>query len=145
MTKLSITINKDIQSVWDSVKDINSHIDWMQDADTIELISGSQNEIGSKYLCKTKVGFLKTNDIFEIIKYSEPNLIKIYHTGNVSGLGYFKLNELDEDQTEFILEEDLVFPLYMGSIIGKKIAMLILHRIWNKNLLNLKSSIENKA
>ena len=96
-------------------------------------------------MCKTKVGFLKTNDIFEIIKYSEPNLIEIYHTGNVSGLGYFKLNELDEDQTEFIWEEDLVFPLYMGSIIGKKIAMLILHRIWNKNLLNLKSSIENKA
>ena len=121
MTKLSITINKDIQSVWDSVKDINSHIDWMQDADTIELISGSQNEIGSKYMCKTKVGFLKTNKL---------------NVFNECG---------DEDQTEFIWEEDLVFPLYMGSIIGKKIAMLILHRIWNKNLLNLKSSIENKA
>jgi uncharacterized membrane protein len=144
MTILEITINKNIEVVWDYIKDISSHTQWMQDAKSIELLFGSANTIGANYLCITKVAGIKTDDIFKIIKYEKPNLIEISHTGVVNGSGFFRLVKIDETTTKFTWEENLRFPWYMGSIVGKKFGMLLLHKIWKKNLLRLKEQVENK-
>ena len=143
MTILKIVINKDQQSVFDYIADIKSHVGWMADAKSIELISGEANRVGSKYICDTKVGPLSTLDNFEILKYENPTMIEIFHFGKVSGSGFFHINKIDENNTEFVWEEHLQFPWYMGSIVGKKIAMVLLHNIWRKNLETLKNQIEN--
>ena len=142
MTKLKVTIEKNIDIVWDHIANIESHVTWMQDARTIELTSGTANTVGALYKCDTKIGPLRTIDRFEIIKYDRPNFMEIFHIGTVDGTGYFKLEKIDENKTVFIWEEELKFPWYMGASIGKKIAMKLLHSIWRKNLQRLKAEIE---
>ncbi len=142
MTQLKIAINKDIETVWEYISNIESHQNWMQDAKNVELISGVPNAVGAKYVCDTMVGPLRTKDTFELLAYKKPDYMEIYHFGAVSGSGYFRLKKLTQNCTEFIWEEELKFPLYMGGIAGKKIAMFLLHNIWRKNLRNLKEAIE---
>lgn len=142
MTKLKVAINKDLDTVWNYIADIKSHENWMQDAKNVDLISGEANTVGAKYVCDTVVGPLKVKDTFEVLSYEKPNYMEIYHYGAVNGSGYFRLNRLTKNTTEFIWEEELKFPWYMGSFAGKKIAMFLLHNIWRKNLQTLKRNIE---
>lgn len=142
MTSVCITIEAPVPTVWEYISDIASHVHWMIDAHAITLESGTANTAGAIYLCDTRLGPVKTNDIMEIIRYDSPILMEIKHKGAVSGTGTFHLSESSDSSTLFVWEENLVFPRYMGSALGKAIAMTFLHRIWKKNLQKLKNEIE---
>lgn len=142
MTYVSIIINAPIETVWENIADIKSHVQWMDDAESIIELGEKQNCVGAKYLCVTKVGPLKTNDVMEVTQYEQPTTIEIHHVGAVKGKGWFELKVISESTTEFIWREDLTFPIHMGAGLGKIVAMQLLHRIWKKNLENLKKSIE---
>jgi len=143
MTNLSIEIEAPIEKVWQHISNIESHVTWMDDANTIELIEGEPNNIGAKYLCVTQVSVLKTKDTMKVIAFEAPNFMEMEHIGAVTGTGTFRLVSINANTTKFVWEENLKFPLYMGAAIGKFFGMALLHRIWKKNLENLKSEIEN--
>jgi len=143
MSKLEIEINAPLETVWKHISDIESHVSWMNDAKTIELIDGDPNSVGTKYLCDTQIGILSTKDTMKVIAYRSPDFMEIEHIGAVTGSGTFTLKSLDKNSTLFVWEENLKFPLYMGASIGKFFGMALLHKIWKKNLLNLKNEIEN--
>ncbi len=142
MTELSIVINAPINVVWDFIADINTHPSWMKDAVSIKRLNDKDNQIGAKYLCKTTVGPLRTDDLMEVTQYEKPNLIEIHHIGAVKGPGRFELKAIDPSTTKFSWIEELTFPLYMGAGFGKFFAMKLLHQIWKKNLVELKKAIE---
>ncbi len=143
MSNLSIEINAPIQEVWKHISNIESHLSWMNDAISIALVDGEPNTVGAKYLCDTQVSFLKTKDTMRVIAYQEPDFMEMEHVGAVKGTGTFRLVSIDPQTTKFVWEENLSFPIYMGASIGKFFGMALLHRIWKKNLENLKFEIEN--
>ncbi len=143
MTSLSIEIGAPIELVWDYISNIESHTSWMADARSIISTSDKRNDVDATYLCDTKLGPLSTQDRMRVLRYDPPFVLEIEHVGSVTGSGEFRLERIGNQQTKFVWEERLSFPWYMGAGIGKFVGMLLLHRIWKRNLIALKAQIES--
>ena len=140
--KVSTIINKPLQIVWDEVKIMENHVNWMQDAANIDFLSENNSGINTKMKVLTKVGPIKLNDVITVTRWDEMKSIGVIHEGIVTGEGVFFLSSVDEDSTKFEWVEELKFPIYLGGPIGEFFGGLLLKQIWKKNLENLKNIIE---
>ena len=140
--KVSIIINKPLATVWDEVKIMENHVNWMQDAANIEFLSENTSGIDTKMDVLTKVGPIKMNDVITVTRWEEMKCIGVIHEGIVTGEGVFFLSSVDNDSTKFEWVEELKFPIYLGGPIGEIFGGLLLKQIWKKNLKNLKNIIE---
>ena len=140
--EVSTIIYKPIEVVWDEVKIMKNHVNWMQDAAKIDFLSENEAGIDTKMKVLTKVGPFTLNDIITVTTWEEMNSIGVVHEGIVTGEGIFYLTALNESQTEFRWEETLKFPIYLGGVIGEFFGSYVLKYIWKKNLKNLKKIIE---
>jgi hypothetical protein len=140
---VSTTIERSPQDVWADVRDISSHVSWMQDAAEIRFLTDHVQGTGTRFECDTKVGPFKLTDVMEITEWEEARRMGVRHVGLVEGTGVFTLDDLGSDRTEFKWEEDLVFPWFMGGPIGAFFARPVLRLIWKRNLARLKARIEH--
>ena len=62
--------------------------------------------------------------------------------GIVTGRGRFLLEPADAG-TRFTWQEELMFPWWLGSGIGGRLAAPVLAAVWRRNLGNLKSLVES--
>ena len=138
----SIIINKPLDAVWEEVKVMENHVNWMEDAVEIDILSENNSGIDIKMNVLTKVGPIKLTDIITVTEWKEKESIGVIHEGIVTGEGIFYLKALNESQTEFKWEETLKFPVYLGGAIGEFFGGYVLRYIWKKNLKNLKEIIE---
>ena len=138
----SIIINKPLDTVWQEVKVMENHVNWMEDAVKIDILSENNSGIDTKMNVLTKVGPIKLTDIITVTEWIEKESIGVIHEGIVTGEGIFYLKALNESQTEFKWEETLKFPVYLGGAIGEFFGGYVLRYIWKKNLKNLKEIIE---
>ena len=115
----------------------------MADARSIISTSEKQNDVDATYICDTKLGPLSTLDRMRVLRYEPPFILEIEHVGSVTGSGEFRLERIGNQQTKFVWEERLRFPWHMGARVGKFVGMLLLHRIWKRNLIALKAQIES--
>ncbi|MBG61574.1 MAG: hypothetical protein CMP03_03610 [Woeseiaceae bacterium] len=138
----SIIIDKPLDIVWQEVKVMENHVNWMEDAIKIDILSENNSGINTKMNVLTKVGPIKLVDTITVIEWKEKESIGVIHQGIVTGIGIFYLNELNDSQTEFKWEETLKFPIYLGGVIGEFFGAFVLKYIWKKNLKNLKEIIE---
>ena len=138
----SIIINKPLDTVWQEVKVMENHVNWMEDAVKIDILSENNSGIDTKMNVLTKVGPIKLTDIITVTEWKEKESIGVVHEGIVTGEGIFYLKALNESQTEFKWEETLKFPIYLGGTIGEFFGSYFLKYIWKKNLKNLKEIIE---
>ena len=138
----SIIIDKPIDIVWQEVKVMENHVNWMEDAIKIDILSENNSGINTKMNVLTKVGPIKLIDTITVIEWKEKESIGDIHQGIVTGIGIFYLNEINDTQTEFKWEETLKFPIYLGGFIGEFFGSFVLKYIWKKNLKNLKELIE---
>jgi len=138
----SIIINKPLDTVWQEVKVMENHVNWMEDAVKIDILSENNSGIDTKMNVLTKVGPIKLTDIITVTEWKEKESIGVIHEGIVTGEGIFYLKALNESQTEFKWEETLKFPIYLGGAIGEFFGGYVLRYIWKKNLKNLKEIIE---
>ena len=138
----SIIINKPLDAVWEEVKVMENHVNWMEDAVKIDILSENNSGIDTKMNVLTKVGPIKLTDIITVTEWKEKESIGVIHEGIVTGEGIFYLKALNESQTEFKWEETLKFPVYLGGAIGEFFGGYVLRYIWKKNLKNLKEIIE---
>ena len=53
---VSIEIAASPKQVWDVVKDISDHVNWMKDAESIDFLTEKLSGGGSMFDCATKVG-----------------------------------------------------------------------------------------
>lgn len=134
-------INSSPEIIWKSIQNIESHTDWMQDAEKIEFLTDFKEGTGTKFNCLTKVAFIKLNDKMEITEWETNKTMGVTHKGIVSGSGKFSLIPKNNG-TMFSWQENLKYPWYMGGVVGETISKPILKRIWKKNLSNLKKKIE---
>jgi carbon monoxide dehydrogenase subunit G len=125
-----------IQTVWDDVADIASHVEWMADAESITFLTEQRSGAGTKMEVLTKVGPLKTTDVMEFTEWDPPHRMAIRHRGLVKGEGVFTLASVG-DATRFVWAETLRFPWYLGGGITAYFAAPVLWAIWKRNLKRL--------
>jgi hypothetical protein len=139
---VSIVIDRSTAEVWADVRDIASHVTWMQDASEIRFLTDQREGPGTRFECDTKVGPFKLTDLMEITSWENEERMGVRHVGLIEGTGEFVLHEVTPGRTEFRWEEDLAFPWYMGGRIGAFFARPVLRVIWKRNLARLKQRIE---
>jgi hypothetical protein len=134
-------------TVWRSLQDISSHVEWMEDAVAIRFLSSRHSGIGAAFDCDTRVGPLRLTDRMEITEWSPRRAMGIRHVGVVTGSGRFTLRRRfgRGGGTRFTWQERLVFPWWMGGPVGAAVGGTVLRRIWRRNLANLKHRIESQA
>lgn len=122
--------------MWDAVRDIESHVRWMDDARSITFTSPTTFE------CLTVVGPFRTVDRMEIVSWDEGRSMGIRHEGVVRGEGRFELTPVGGGtSTRFSWAERLWFPWWMGGPLGAAMARPVLRRIWRRNLANLRALV----
>jgi hypothetical protein len=130
--------------VWSSVEDIASHVDWMADAEAIRFTSASTRGVGTTFDCDTKIGPFRLTDRMEITEWIPNSSMGVSHVGTVTGDGRFLLRAVGNGRTEFIWEETLTFPLWMGGSLGARVGAPVMAQIWRRNLNGLKRRIEQQ-
>jgi len=143
--KVSIVIDAPPAVVWEAVRHVERHVDWMVDAEAIRFTSRSREGKGTTFDCDTKVGPFRLTDKMEITEWRTAKAMGVRHVGLVTGTGGFSLRAVRgsrKGRTRFTWEERLVFPLWMGGKIGGVIGGQVLKVVWRRNLRALKHIVE---
>lgn len=136
--RVSTTIEAPLEAVWDDVRRIDSHTEWMADAESISF-QGSQTEgVGTAFECLTKIGPIRLTDAMVVTEWVDQAVIGVRHTGLVTGEGRFTLAPAGTDRTEFCWAEELHFPWWMGGRLGDVVGARILEWVWRRNLKALR-------
>ena len=139
---VSTVIEASPEAVWEAVRDIASHVEWMADATAIRITSPHVSGIGTTFDCDTKIGPLKLTDRMEITTWEPGRVMGVRHTGLVTGTGRFTISAVPGGATEFKWTEDLIFPWWMGARVGGLVGGQIMKLVWKRNLSALKALIE---
>ena len=139
---MSIIIDRPPSVVWRSVEDIASHVEWMADAEAIRFTSASTRGVGTTFDCDTKIGPFRLTDRMEITEWIPNAAMGVSHVGTVTGAGRFLLRAVGNGRTDFIWEETLTFPLWMGGALGARVGAPVMAQIWRRNLDGLKRRVE---
>jgi Polyketide cyclase / dehydrase and lipid transport len=133
--------------VWDYLRRIAGHVEWMADAVAIRFTTDQHEGVGTAFETDTKVGPFRLKDEMVITEWEPGRVMGIRHTGVVTGTGRFTLSEVPGDGdrisfTRFTWEEELRFPVWMGGALGGRAGAPVLKHIWQRNLANLRRHFE---
>lgn len=146
---VAITVSTELDAppdvVWEDLKNLRSHQEWMHDAESIWITSRQSSGVGTTFDCETKVGPIRLNDQMEITEWVEGERMGVRHNGLVTGEGAFAMSALPGDRTLFRWDEELSFPWWLGGPVGEPFGSVILKKIWERNLKNLRSRFHNGA
>jgi hypothetical protein len=140
--RVSTVIDAPPARVWDDVKDIASHVGWMEDAVAIRFTSSKRSGVGAAFDCDTRIGPFRLTDRMEVTEWRPRRSMGIRHVGLVTGTGRFTLRRRPRGRTRFTWEERLVFPWWMGGPVGGVVGGQVLRFVWRRNLRNLKRRVE---
>jgi hypothetical protein len=140
--RVSTIIDASPDEVWEEVRHIDRHTDWMADAAEIRFTSTTRAGVGTTFDCLTKVGPLRLTDKMEITEWREGKVMGVRHVGLVTGTGRFTITKAKRGRARFSWEERLRFPWWMGGPVGGVVGGRIMKRIWVRNLRVLKTKVE---
>ena len=143
--RVSTIIEATPERVWDEVRVIERHTDWMADAAAIRFTSRRRAGVGTTFDCLTKVGPFRLTDKMEITEWREGKVMGVRHVGLVTGSGRFTLTKVRGGRARFTWDERLTFPWWMGGPVGAVVGGRVLRRIWKRNLAVLKALVERDA
>ena len=133
---VSVDIPQPPDVVWADVEQLETHVEWMADAESIEFEGEQRRGVGTTMKVLTKVGPLQTVDVIRVVTWEPQHTIGVRHDGLVTGEGEFQLQPT-ESGTRFHWAEDLVMPWYFGGRFGALVAKPILAAVWRRNLKRL--------
>ncbi len=139
---VSVDIPAARSQVWQSVSDIASHVTWMRDAVDIRFEGDKRRQVGTEFVCDTKIGPLRTSDRMLVTEWEDECSLGIQHKGIVSGVGTMTLDVLSPHSTKVTWEENLSLPLRFGGRIGELVAKPLLGRLWQGNLKRLSAKFD---
>ncbi|MDJ0792267.1 MAG: SRPBCC family protein [Acidimicrobiia bacterium] len=137
---VSVFIDAPPHVVWADVADLTSHGEWMQDAETVEIVSEAQSGAGTVMRVPTRVGPLTTEDWIIVTDWVDGERIGVVHVGIVTGAGAIVI-EAEGEGTRVSWEEQLALPWSLGGPIGEIVARPILSALWSANLRRLASRL----
>ena len=131
--RVSTTIDAPPAAVWDDVRHIDRHVEWMRDAVSIRFATERTEGVGTTFTCATRIGPFRTDDRMEVTEWVEGKSIGIRHAGVVKGEGRFTV--VPEGRgTRFTWDEDLQFPWWLAGRVGAAVAAPVLALVWRANL-----------
>ncbi len=139
---LCITMEAPPQAVWAAIEDLETHVEWVADAESSTLRGEQRSGVGTSLDCVTRVGPFRTTDVLTVTEWEPAAVLGITHRGAVKGLGRFTLRGLPDTHTEFCWREELRYPWWLGGPVGERISHPILTRIWRGNLERLRAMVE---
>jgi len=142
--RVSTVIDATPAEVWEVVRHVEDHVDWMHDAVAIRFTSPATSGAGTTFDCDTKVGPIRLTDKMEITSWEPEEAMGVRHVGMVTGTGEFTLTDAPEGRTLFTWEERLTFPWWMGGPVGAAVGGQVLKLIWARNLKGLKEIVEGR-
>lgn len=137
--RVRTTIDAHPRDVWALLENIERHVEWMRDAESITFVSSRRRGVGTEFECLTRVGPLRTRDLMRVTEWEPRRAMGIEHRGAVTGSGRFTLRARRGGRTRFTWTERLTLPWWMGGPAGAIVARPILRRIWRGNLRRLAS------
>jgi hypothetical protein len=143
--KVSTVIAAPPQRVWDELRHIDRHVDWMADAEAIRFTSRRHEGRGTTFECDTRVGPFTLVDRMEVTEWRTGRAMGVRHDGLVTGTGRFTLRRVRRrgaTATRFTWSERLVFPWWMGGPVGGLVGGRVMKAIWRGNLRRLRRRIE---
>lgn len=143
--RVCTTIEAPPAETWSSIERIQTHVDWMADAESIRFTTETQKGVGTGFECVTAIGPIHLTDIMAITEWEPGAAMGVTHSGIVTGTGRFTLREVDGDRTHFCWDEQLTLPWALGGPMGERFAQPILSRLWRGNLARLKQIIEREG
>jgi hypothetical protein len=140
--EVAIDIDAPPAQVWTVLEPVESHIDWMADAERITFRTEQRRGVGTEFECLTRVGPFSTTDVMTVTEWEPEDVMGIEHRGVVTGRGRFSLHPVAVNRTRGRWGEELRFPLFMGGRVGEIAAKPILTRVWRGNLRRLRERVE---
>jgi carbon monoxide dehydrogenase subunit G len=134
--QVATTLPADPATVWEDVQQLETHVEWMADAESIEFAGEQKRGVGTVMRVLTKVGPLQTTDVIRVVSWEPNRTIGVTHEGLVTGRGEFRL-EPTADGTRFVWEEELSMPWFFGGPVGAWFAAPVLRWVWKRNLARL--------
>lgn len=128
--------------VWADIRDLETHGEWMADANDLKLLGEQREGVGARLENVTRVGPLSTKDVLRVVEWEDGSMMAIEHVGAVTGTGRFTLVPEMGDGTRFCWDEVLRFPWWLGGRVGERAGKPVLRRIWQGNLRRLKARVE---
>ena len=141
--RVSTVIDAAPAQVWDEVRHVERHVDWMADAVEIRFTSRRRSGVGTTFDCLTKVGPIRLTDKMEITDWRDGKLMGVRHVGLVTGTGRFTITKARGGRTRFTWDERLRFPWWLGGPVGGVVGGRIMRQIWKRNLRVLKALVES--
>lgn len=141
--EVSVVISADIADVWDDLAHLESHSEWMRDAEAIEFVTEQRSGVGTRIRVPTRVGPLTTVDELLFTAWDPPHRMAIDHRGKFSGQGEISLQATGAG-TVVTWMEQIRFPLAFGGAVGEVAAAPILRWIWKTNLNELAKRFERE-
>ena len=123
------------RQVWEELRHIERHVNWMGDAQRIDFHSEQREGVGTAFDCLTKIGPFTTTDVMTVTEWRAEAAIGVVHRGLFSGRGEFTLVPV-VDGTRLTWREDLRFPWWFAGPVGAWFARPVLRLVWRKNLSN---------
>ncbi|MDE2716193.1 MAG: SRPBCC family protein [Chloroflexota bacterium] len=135
---VSTTVPAAPSVVWEDLRHIDRHIEWMSDAESIRFLTDDTEGVGVRFECVTRLGPMRLIDRMEVTGWRDARAMGIRHHGVVSGVGEFRLTPCAAPDgavhTHFEWSETLRFPWWMGGAIGAVVARRVLSAVWARNL-----------
>ena len=141
--RVSTIIDASPAEVWEEVRLVERHVDWMAEAHEIRFTTEQRTGVGTTFETVTKVGPITMIDKMAITSWRERREIGVSHRGHVTGIGRFTLSRVRRDRTRFTWIEHLTYPWWLGGPIGGFLGGIVLRRIWRRNLRVLKAMVES--
>lgn len=142
---VSVEIDAPVDRVWRALEPIETHSDWMADAESIEFLTNQRRGVGTEFIAHTRIGPIRLADKMVITSWEPGQRMGVRHEGLVSGSGDLLLEAIDLGRrTRLRWEESLSFPWYFGGRIGEVVGgRAVLGPIWRRNLQRLARLIDD--
>jgi len=88
---ISLEIDATSETVWASLEEISSHVEWMKDAESIRFRTDSHTGVGTVFECATRVGPIRLTDVMSVTEWVPRQSMGVEHRGLVRGAGRFSL------------------------------------------------------
>jgi len=135
--RVSTRIDAPADVVWEDLRHIERHREWMLDAVAIRFTSATTEGVGTTFDCDTKVGPFRLTDRMEITRWEPGRAIGVRHVGLVTGEGVLRIRRRPRGRSTVVWSERLDFPWWMGGPLGEVAAVPVLTLVWRRSMRNL--------
>ena len=84
---ISLEIDATSETVWASLEEISSHVEWMKDAESIRFRTDSHTGVGTVFECATRVGPIRLTDVMSVTEWVPRQSMGVEHRGRRAGSG----------------------------------------------------------